>query len=94
MITSRCGCGDRGDLNPVPCRPPGYIIKDGAITTSKIADGAVTASKIANNTIVGGNIASGTITLDKLTPAIQNAFNSAATSSMTTSEIINLTPLS
>lgn len=74
MITSRCGCGDRGDLKPVPCRPPGYIIKDGAITTSKIADGAVTA--------------------DKLAPAIQNAFNNAATSALTTSEIINLTPLS
>ena len=41
-------------------------LKDGAVTTPKIADGAVTSDKIADYAVIGKKIASGAITNDKI----------------------------
>ena len=41
-------------------------IADGAITTDKIADGAITTDKIAENAITGDKIVDGAITGDKI----------------------------
>ena len=44
----------------------GLVIKDGAITTNKIADKAVTTDKLADNAVTTEKIADGAISTDKI----------------------------
>lgn len=57
------------DANVISVKDGGITsdkIADGAITTDKIADGAVTTDKIAENAITSGKIVDGAITGDKI----------------------------
>jgi len=54
-----------------PSGPNTFVdVRDGAITTQKLADGAVTTAKLGNGTVTSTKVVDGAITLQKLAPGI------------------------
>lgn len=64
-------------LNGKPCKKINIVIKDKAITTSKLADGSVTSDKLSDNAVTGEKIQKETIEFSHLSVMLACAIKAA-----------------